>query len=108
MMPVLFSAVMLQRSRHDKTSKKQVAMIAQKVIDAKQPHWQRGPLVTHSNIRASALRTLLKSHSLSSAERGLVLCGLSEFSERKAAPNLSISFSIFSDPDLRTSSLTIF
>jgi hypothetical protein len=46
MSPVLFSAA--QGSRHDKACKKQVAMIAQKVMDANQTQHERSPFVASS------------------------------------------------------------
>jgi hypothetical protein len=47
-MPVMFPAAM-QGSGHDKTGEKQVAMIAQKVVDANQAHQQRRAFVTSAN-----------------------------------------------------------
>jgi hypothetical protein len=43
-MPPLFSPA-AQGARHHKTREKQVAMIAQKVMDANQTHEQRRPFV---------------------------------------------------------------
>jgi hypothetical protein len=43
-----FFAVTLQCSRQNKARKKQVAMIAQKIIDANQAHYQGRALITSS------------------------------------------------------------
>jgi hypothetical protein len=49
MSPPVF-AVTLKSAGHHKTGKKQVAMIAQKVIDANQTHNQRRAFVTASQL----------------------------------------------------------
>jgi hypothetical protein len=46
--PSLFAPT-AQGPWHHKTREKQVAMIAQKVVDANQTHEQRRPLVTSAN-----------------------------------------------------------
>jgi hypothetical protein len=58
--PVLFSAA--QGSGHDKARKKQVAMIAQKVMDANQTQHEWRPSITASNTRTTAFRALLAYH----------------------------------------------
>jgi hypothetical protein len=47
-MPSLFAPT-AQGARHHKTREKQVAMIAQKMVDANQTHEQRRPLITSPN-----------------------------------------------------------
>ncbi|HEX5885139.1 MAG TPA: hypothetical protein VFY67_11425, partial [Pyrinomonadaceae bacterium] len=49
--------------RHHKPGKKQVAMIAQKVIDANQTHRQGRPFIASSNPRTTTLGTLLSKDS---------------------------------------------
>ena len=49
--------------RHHKPREKQVAMIAQKVVDANQAHRQRRPFITSANAGTTAFWTLLKGHS---------------------------------------------
>jgi hypothetical protein len=61
MTPVLFPAA--QGTGHHEARKKQVAMIAQKVMDANQTQQEKGPFITSSNSRASTFRTLLAYHS---------------------------------------------
>jgi len=60
MTPVLFPAA--QGSWHDKASEKQVAMIAQKVMDANQTQHQRRPFITSANPRTTTCRALLTYH----------------------------------------------
>jgi hypothetical protein len=47
-MPSLFAPT-AQGARHHKTREKQVAMIAQKVVDANQTHEQRRPFIASTN-----------------------------------------------------------
>jgi hypothetical protein len=60
MAPVLFPAA--QGSGHHKTSEKQVAMIAQKVMDANQTQDQRRPFIPSPNPRTTTFRALLNYH----------------------------------------------
>jgi hypothetical protein len=60
MAPVLFSAA--QGSWHDKASEKQVAMIAQKVMDANQTQDQRRPFIPAPDLGTSTFRALLTYH----------------------------------------------
>jgi len=47
---------------YGESPEKQVTMIAQKVVDAKQPEQQGGRLITATNTRAFALRATLANH----------------------------------------------
>jgi hypothetical protein len=48
---------------HGKAHKKQVAMIAQKVVDAKQPQWKWCPLIPSPYSRTAAFWTLSQNHN---------------------------------------------
>jgi hypothetical protein len=60
MPPVLFLAT--QGSRHHKARKKQVAMIAQKMMDANQTQHERRSFIPSSNPRTSTFWALLTYH----------------------------------------------
>lgn len=60
-MTPLFSSTVQGPGRH-KPRKKQVATIAQKVVDANHTHEQRRLLIPSANPRTTTLRTLLKGH----------------------------------------------
>jgi hypothetical protein len=61
-MPSMFPPA-AQGSRQHEPGKKQVAMIAQKVVDANQTHRQRRALVTFANPRTTTFWAFLKNHS---------------------------------------------
>jgi hypothetical protein len=58
--PVLFPAA--QGSGHHKARKKQVAMIAQKVMDANQTQHEKSPFIPSSYLRTTTFRALLAYH----------------------------------------------
>jgi hypothetical protein len=60
MTPVLFPAA--QGPGHHKAREKQVAMIAQKVMDANQTQHEKSPFIASSNVRTTAFRALLTDH----------------------------------------------
>jgi len=60
MTPVLFPAT--QGSGHHKAREKQVAMIAQKVMEANQTQHERHPLIPSTNPRTTTFRALLVYH----------------------------------------------
>jgi hypothetical protein len=60
MTPVLFPAT--QGSGHHKAREKQVAMIAQKVMDANQTQHEKSPFIPSSNPRATTFRAFLTDH----------------------------------------------
>jgi len=60
MTPVLFAAS--ECAGHHKAGEKQVAMIAQKVMDANQTQHEWRPSITASHARASTFRALLAYH----------------------------------------------
>ena len=99
-----------QSPRHGKTHKKQVAMIAQKVVDAKQPQWKWCPLIPSPYSRTTALGTLSQNHNQlpCSPFIGLSL-GLLLFSpsvDLSLVRSFAISRSILSVPAARMSSFT--
>ncbi len=61
MAPVFFSS--MQGPRRHKTREKQIAMIAQKMIDANQTHWQGRPFIASADSRTTALGALHRDHS---------------------------------------------
>src|ERR1041384_492970 len=93
-------------SRQRKTRKKQIAMIAQKVVDANQTHRQGGPSIALANAGTATFRALLSKHQFLSGpdSSGLLCCD--PLLDRRRAFNFSISRSIFSVPARRTSSFT--
>jgi hypothetical protein len=60
MPPVLFPAT--QCPRHHKACEKQVAMIAQKVMDANQTQHEKGPFIPSSNPRTTTFWAFLAYH----------------------------------------------
>jgi hypothetical protein len=68
----MFSAT-TEGPRQHKTCKKQVAMIAQKVIDANQTQRQRGPFISRADSATATLRTLSESHGRKVTGPGAIL-----------------------------------
>jgi hypothetical protein len=93
MTSLLFPAA--QGSGHYKARKKQVAMIAQKVMDANQTQHEEGPFIPSSNPRTTAFRAFLSYHqSLFGPEfSGILCCAPSPGRSRDLS--FSISRSIF-------------
>jgi hypothetical protein len=60
----LFSSGPIDRSGNGKAPEEQVAMIAQKVVDAKQSQQPRGSLIALPDSAATALWTPFSKHSL--------------------------------------------
>ena len=87
--PVFFPPV--QAPRHHKASKKQVAMIAQKVVDANQTHRQRRPFIAFANARTTTLGTLLGKHSLT-RRFSRPLCTVVRSQPRSQRRNLTFDF----------------
>ena len=80
--PVLFPAA--QGPGHYKARKKQVAMIAQKMMDANQTQHEKGAFIPSSNSRTTAFRAFLAYHQSLFGPAG-----------RNRALSFSISRSIF-------------
>lgn len=80
--PVLFPAP--QGPRHYKARKKQVAMIAQKVMDANQTQHEKGSFIPSSNPRTTTFWAFLAYHQSLLGPEG-----------RSRALSFSISCSIF-------------
>jgi hypothetical protein len=71
-----------QRSGHYKAGEKQVAMVAQKVVDAKHTHQQGRPFVTTPDPRTTAFWTLLQLHSTLSVTSSAVTWSMSSCGSR--------------------------
>ena len=89
-----------QVPRKRKPSKKQIAMIAQKIIDANQTHWEWRPFVASSDTRTAAFRTPSQRHYLLIPALRNVRDTLCRDEER--VDSLAVSLSRFQfDPYLR-------
>lgn len=93
MSPVLFPAA--QGSRDHKASEKQVAMIAQKVMDANQTQHEGRSFITATNLRTAAFWAFLADHQplRGPASSGFLACA--PLPGRSRVFSFSISPSIF-------------
>ena len=93
MSPVLFSAA--QGSRDHKAREKQVAMIAQKVMDANQTQHERRSFITSANLGTAALWAFLAYHQTLFGPAASGFLGVAPLPDRRRAFSFSISLSIF-------------